>query len=68
MGATLLDALSAAVRRRKAGGGRNLGTGKPEFARVLKWRDKATADKFSTADIKLFLARRPGALDAEEAP
>ena len=62
------EIIARALGGRKAGDGRNLGTGKPEFARVLKWRDKATADKFSTADIKLFLARRPGALDTEEAP
>ena len=62
------EIIARALVGRKAGGGRNLGTGKPEFARVLKWRDKATADKFSTAVVKLFLARHPGALDAEEAP
>jgi hypothetical protein len=37
----------------------------PEYARVLKWRDKATADKFSAAVIKLLLARHPGVLDGE---
>jgi hypothetical protein len=40
----------------------------PEYAGVLKWRDKATAYKFSAAVIKLLLARHPGALDGEEAP
>jgi hypothetical protein len=61
------EIIARALGGRKAGGGRNLGTGKPEFARVLKWQDKATADKFSTTVIKLFLARHRGALDAEEA-
>ena len=42
---------------------RNLATGKIEYARVLKWRDKATGDKFSTAVIRLLLARYPDALD-----
>ena len=63
------EIIARALGGRKAGGGPNISApGKPEFARVLKWRDKATADKFSTAVIKLFLARHPGALDAEEAP
>jgi hypothetical protein len=46
---------------------RNLATGKPEYARVLKWRDSATRDKFSAAVIKLLLERHPRALDAEDA-
>jgi hypothetical protein len=62
------ELIARALGGRKTGGGRNLGTGKPEYARVLKWRDKATADKFSAAVIKLLLARHPGALDGEEAP
>jgi hypothetical protein len=61
------EIIARALGGRKAGDGRNLGTGKPEFARVLKWLGQGTAGKFSSAVIKLFLARHPRALDAEEA-
>jgi hypothetical protein len=44
---------------------RNLASGKPDYARVLKWRDSATRDKFSAAVIKLLVELHPDALGAD---
>jgi hypothetical protein len=47
---------------------RNLGTGKVEYARVLKWLNGGDPDKFSAAVVKLLLARHLAALDGEKKP
>ena len=41
---------------------RKLVNGKPDYQRILKWRDRDTADKFSAAVIKLLLRDHPDAL------
>jgi DNA-binding cell septation regulator SpoVG len=38
--------------------------GKPVYAPTVQWKDRATADKFSAAVIKLLLAKYPDALEA----
>jgi DNA-binding cell septation regulator SpoVG len=39
-------------------------SGKPAYAPTVQWKDRATADKFSAAVIRLLLAKYPDALGA----
>lgn len=43
---------------------RDISTNKPTYAPVLHWKDRATADKFSAAVLRLLLAKYPDALEA----
>jgi hypothetical protein len=40
--------------------------GKPAYAPTVIWKDRQTADKFSTAVIRLLLAKYPDALGAAQ--
>ena len=47
----------------KAGTVRRTANGKIEYARILKWRDRETTDRFSAALIRLLLHDYPDALE-----
>lgn len=42
--------------------------GKPAYARILGWRNRNLADRFSAAVVELVRAKHPGALDWISAP
>jgi hypothetical protein len=44
---------------------RKLASGKPDYQRILKWRDRHTTDKFSAAVIRLLLRDYPDALGGD---
>jgi hypothetical protein len=44
---------------------RKLASGKPDYQRILKWRDRDTTDKFSAAVIRLLLRDYPDALGGD---
>lgn len=41
--------------------------GKPQYAAILKWRDRALSDRFSQAVVELVRQHRAGALDEDQA-
>jgi DNA-binding cell septation regulator SpoVG len=45
---------------------RDISTNKPVYVPTVSWKDRATADKFSRALIKLLLEKHPGALDGTQ--